>query len=594
MTGALSWVADTIIPESRNGATTPGPRIERLPLLVVRLRGTQEEMGAQHGEIVRRAGGFEGALEFYPTLPQKMLSLGHGALDEVVHRLGLPITERLLTKLENARPPAYLRRSRALLTAVGASQADTRFLLIMDFLQNVIGTLGRFRLGPFAHSVTAHVPPACSTLMVWDDASADGQLRHARNFDLPGIGIWDRTPAVVFCDPKEGLRYGFVTTRGADVPASAFNEAGISVTAHTRLHRDVDFGGAVITDICHDIVRRAATIAEAISVVRERQAASTWGLAVSSAGERKAVVIETSGRLTAVVEPGEGADYLTAANAYRSPELQEGELKISSCWPLHSDNREQRFADLVEEGRTKGGLTGDDLEVVLGDHRDPTDPTDAERAAGSVISQSIAIQSVVFEPESKTIRVSVGDPPTGHGPFLRIPVTWEGEVGSEELDQASCTCGPRRDFAEGGPSTRAFEHFVEASRIENATHNFAAVLGELERAIAIDPEEACYRFVAGTIELRLGSPELALRHFERALEHETIPYRRGQALLWGSRAAASAGYRELSSQMRAELDELEGPYLDALQADAHHDATQIKPRDWTSRITPDLLLIDAH
>lgn len=594
MTGALSWVADRIIPEVGKSEAKLGPRVERHPLLIVRLRGTQEEMGAQHGEIIRRAGGFEGALEFYPTLPQKMLSLGHGALDEVVHRLGLPITEALLATLEAARPPAYLRRGRAMLTAVGASEADTRHLLIMDFLQNVIGTLGRFRLGPFVHSMAAHVPPACSTLMVWDGASADGQLRHARNFDLPGIGIWDRTPSVVFCEPKEGLRYCFVTTRGADVPVSALNEAGISVTAHTRLHRDVSFTGAAITDICHDIVSRAATIDEAIAVVKERQAASTWGLAVSSSRERRAVVIETSGRQTAVVEPRADADYLTAANAYRSPELQQGELKISSCWPLHSDNREQRFADLVAEGRDRGGLSGDDLEQVLADHRDPTDPTGAERAAGSVIAQSIAIQSVVFEPESETIRVSLGDPPTGHGPFIRIPLSWEGEVGAEEPDQAFSPVGERWEFSEGGPDPKAFEHFVEASRIENATHNFAAVLGELEKAIARDPDEGCYRFVAGTIELRLGSPELALRHFDHALKHETIPYRRGQSLLWGSRAAASAGSRERAAELRDELYELRGPYLDDLQAMARSDATHIKPKSWTGKVTPDLLLIDAH
>ena len=51
---------------------------------------------------------------------------------------------------------------------------------------------------------------AVATLLV-----QGGTLKHARNFDFPGIGVWDQAPEVVLCDPDEGVRYGFVTSRGA-------------------------------------------------------------------------------------------------------------------------------------------------------------------------------------------------------------------------------------------------------------------------------------------------------------------------------------------------------------------------------------------
>ena len=80
----------------------------------------------------------------------------------------------------------------------------------------------------------------CSSLAVWGDATVDGELRHARNFDFPGATMWDTAPAVVFCEPTDGLRYGFVTTRGVDAPGiTCFNEAGLTLTVHTRFHRDV-------------------------------------------------------------------------------------------------------------------------------------------------------------------------------------------------------------------------------------------------------------------------------------------------------------------------------------------------------------------
>ena len=78
-------------------------------------------------------------------------------------------------------------------------------------------------------------------------------MLHARNFDFPGVGLWDSGPVVVFCTPEKGLRYGFITTRGADaVGVSAFNEAGLTLTMHTRFHSEVVLKGTGVLDLGHE------------------------------------------------------------------------------------------------------------------------------------------------------------------------------------------------------------------------------------------------------------------------------------------------------------------------------------------------------
>ncbi|HVY61496.1 MAG TPA: hypothetical protein VHF22_07575, partial [Planctomycetota bacterium] len=184
------------------------------PVTVIRLRGTQAEMGEQHGRILRKLGGWHAVLDYYPRMPGYLLrgTGGGSALTKALFALGTPALEALLSRLEAARPPELLGRSRAFFDALGMPPRMARYLLVMDLFQNVVGLAGRWRVGPFARQAVAAAPPACSSLAVWGKASRGGEVRLARNFDFPGIGIWDRGTAVVLCSPERGPRYGFVTT----------------------------------------------------------------------------------------------------------------------------------------------------------------------------------------------------------------------------------------------------------------------------------------------------------------------------------------------------------------------------------------------
>ncbi len=103
-----------------------------------------------------------------------------------------------------------------------------------------------------------------------------------RNFDFPGVGVWDAAPAFVVCAPTAGQRYGFFATRGADAPVvTVVNEAGLVIAPHTRWHRDVDVRRRDDRRRrSTSIARRAETLEDAIRIARERPISSSWGIAI--------------------------------------------------------------------------------------------------------------------------------------------------------------------------------------------------------------------------------------------------------------------------------------------------------------------------
>lgn len=566
------------------------------PLIVLRLRGTQAEMGAQQGKLLVEAGGWEQAVSFYPRMASAMLSL---AIPRAVRgparralQVGLTLGARRLHRARRGHFPAYAARTDALLAAAGLDPRLGRALAVMDVFQNTVGGLGRWGLlAPTGMQVAA--VPACTSLAVWGQSSADGALRHARNFDFPGAGVWDRAPALVFCDPDEGLRYGFVTTRGADVPVTVFNEAGLSVSAHTRFHRDINFDGVSVVDYGHEIARRCRTLAEVRELVAPLRTASSWGFLVSSAAEQSALLIETSGEAVRFIDPRPGEDHLAQTNRYRDDELAEGEVTSSPSFALDSDARFRRADEAVER---LGALDRDDLEALLGDTGDPhaPDPEAYDRLGGNCIVSAMTVQSVIFEPEAGRVRMSVGSAPTGLGPWVDIAHAWDGPVERVEHEATARDEDQKGGEGRGAGQRAAMRYYVTATRAHLDGQSAVAVLGWLERAVDATPSEPNYRFLAAMFAISSGQLERARAHLERALEREHGSYRRALCLLWYARvlaadgrlAEARAAWRELA---RVPETEATAP----LMRMAARESIQPLRRARLRTLVPDIFLVDA-
>lgn len=574
------------------------------PLAILQVAGDDVAMGRQLGGLMRELGGFEQTLAYFDGLPGHILGMGRRDLGRRLVIAG--IVKALapgLARLDRARPEALRERTRVFLEALGRPERERLGLVALDATQNAIGLLARAGLsggsqaeaiargfGPASISgVTGRAglqfPGACSSFAVWGRKSADGRLLHARNFDLPDPGGWTRTPAVVFCQPLgRGLRYGYVTTSGADVPGvTAFNEAGLTVTAHTRFHREVSFDGLSIVDLGHLIVRSARTLTEAIAIASRRRVASSWGLVVSSAAERRAICIEVhAGRVA--VDCGDGLqEFFCTTNRNQVLAMQPGEVAPSPAWVRYSEGRRsamRRALEAVEPGR---GFEVEDAARLLGSHVAGDDANLGRglvggdsgtytRATGDCLAQSISIQSVVVDPERQTIHVATGDHPTSRGPWTEVRWRW-GDAPSMTVRTADEVQARGKASSEGAPYAaghegRAYQRFLAASRLEIRRAPAVAVREAMEDAVALLPTDPSFRHLAGGLALRAGDLRGALDHFGPALEHEPSAFRRAELLSWDAKVSRWAGLKERERDRRRALAELlPGPLVGAAMAD---------------------------
>ncbi|HEY1555499.1 MAG TPA: C45 family autoproteolytic acyltransferase/hydrolase [Kofleriaceae bacterium] len=512
---------------------------ERQPLTMIRLAGTQAEMGAQHGALV--AEDAARLLGFYRTLPERALA---GDLRGAAGAIGRAAVRAIATtwqaRLGRERPAELAARSRAFADAVLAAQPNVgsrrdaeRAQASMDALQNCVSLAARMKLGPFANPFAARAAaaaiPACSTAIAWGDATDDGELLFARNFDFPGIGVWDVAPAFVTCVPERGLRYAFFATRGADTPVvTVVNEAGLVLAPHTRWHRGVTFGGAMIVDFVHELARRAETLADAIAIARERPPSSSWGVAVGSTRERSALVLECAGPAVEVVRPAPGASFLVCANRYRTPALQDGQVAASAAWAIQSDRRERRLRALVEE-RTRP-LDAVQLARFLGDRHDPEAPARSRRLGG-ILAQPTNVHAAVVAPAHCRALVGVDRAPSCEGTWAELAWSWDGPRGAWRLGDAGAAAAgfdarERTDIA--APHDAVTHHVQAAARAYESDHDTAHAHAELEQAVALEPGDPSLRLAAAWLAIAAGAPDRARDHAAAGLASETESFRRDQ------------------------------------------------------------------
>ena len=559
------------------------------PLLLARLSGTQAEMGAQHGRLV--AEDAARLLAFYRTMPERTLA---GDLQGPGAAAGRWLVRSVATawqaRLVKDRPADLATRTQAFIDAVAAAvpghdaRAAHLAFATMDAMQNCVSLSARAHLGPFTRPLTARAAvaaiPACSSAIAWGGQTHDGELLFARNFDFPGVGVWDAAPAFVVCAPDRGQRYGFFTTRGADTPVvTVVNEAGLVLAPHTRWHRGVGWGGAMIVDLVHAIAQRAETLADAIKIAAERPVSSSWGLAIGSARERTALVLEIAGPAMEIVRPAAGAEHLVCTNRYRHEKLQVGQFAASPAWAHHADRRERKLRQLVE---AKRGLTARDLAGFLGDRHD----AGARRHLGGILAQATNVHCAVIAPAERRAFVGVDRAPACEGAWAEVAWSWDGPAGGWEIGNTAAsgfTATPCEAFV--APHDAATRHLHDAARAYETEHDIPATRAALERAVAADPEDPSLRLAATWLAMEDGANDRALIHVQAGLATERDPYRRGQLLLWGSRAARQ-GDPARARAWSAELAGLAGDGVAELQAAAR--------KRYRSRPHVNLMMADAY
>ncbi|EPG75920.1 acyl-coenzyme A:6-aminopenicillanic acid acyl-transferase [Leptospira fainei serovar Hurstbridge str. BUT 6] len=557
-------------------------------------------MGRQFGEIMNVIGQFEPIFDFYPAMAQNLLlgSLPRGSRNSLAKGVTSLFVKALQGKMKKHRPAEFSKRTLAALAVAGQSSKIERELFTMDAFQNAVGLLGKIQILPELGHITgwgnAQLVPACTSVAVWGDQSQDGNLYHARNFDFPGVDVWDLRPIIVFCTPTSGLRYGYIACRGADVPGiTAFNEAGLTIAFHTRFHRQVGFGGLGVIDFGHKIISEAKSIDDAARIARSNKINSTWGAIVTNYTEKgpKAAVIETNYGDVDITYSNQGAESFVNTNHYLSSRLQQGELLAAPVFSHHSQSRYDRAQQLLDEQKPKGTSVLD-LQNLLNDSIDPT--SGGQRVMGSTIRQITSVKSVVMSPEAQKIYISVGTAPTGGGPYIEIPMSWESP-GHKIIDF------PKKEKSKNGKAdnsgqTIAVKHYKNAMLLNDTatSANLDEVIEQLQLAGRYAENDPSLLFLEAMLHLEKDRFRQGGELLEKAVAYESSPFRKRQAELWLARTYSASGKRSGSEHFYKKVRKSDDSSQNfvwkkkAFSDNGSYSARKLR------KVSPNFLLVDAN
>ena len=498
-------------------------------LHVMKVKGSFRDMGRQHGELLADAIG-RGPLPYFGSYVEKMLrQAGLGSF--------APFGRRLLRRTVGRR---IARRLPDFAMETLAGVAEGSGLPFDDMIEGCVMpetllwlvtlSMRAARVGPAVEHRLA-LGLGCSSAIAWGDATADGKLLHARNFDFHGVGAWPAEAAVIFHEPDDGQTYVSVSSAGVPMGGvQAMNASGLSLAVHQHMFSDQTRLGGVPAGIMGDIVmRRATNLDEAREILESYTPVGCFTYLVADARRREVLCVEESPKRKATLRSRSDDRSFAYANIYFDAELGATEQNLYPSYWRHNLGRQQRLRDLLATG--DGTLDPASMAAIMADTG-----ADTSCRIRHAIAMLMNVASVVFSPEDGMLWVAEGETPVSHGRYVPF------SLGAEDTapDVAVLDPAARHDRA----AREAFDCYRRAYVASVDEGDDARSRRLLDEARLLAPTESLYHFVAGILALAAvdtGAAETALAN---AIDRgHPDPERVAAFYLWRGRARDVAGRR---------------------------------------------------
>jgi hypothetical protein len=495
---------------------------------VLHLKGDPFEMAFQHGKLAAegvRAGILQ---QLSRTIPR---ALENGvSKSEAIHRVVLKLVDFMGRDLRRHIPETYFEQAYAVSEASGLSLTEvSNALLAME----AVYVLAKYALRTRGLAAPPVAFAGCSSFAAWGPATRDGEPLVARNLDYPLNGYFDRYPLVAYHEPTDGgQRYVSLGTAGLFTPCmTAFNEAGIYIGSHLIPTDETSFRGTPIYFHAAEVVRRARSFDEAVSLFRSAPTTVGWAFLVASFREKRFATVEMTHRRTEVRE-SVGERLLQTNHFHR---LEAANLFVNRSVDEDSFGRYRAMELRLDSAR--GRLDAAEAARILGDVYDPV--AGRERAIGATVAVHITLSSSVIVPAEHRFFVATGTGPTSFHPFVEFPMPERFDP-SRFPAVASATLSPT-DFPERCPEKVAALHrYIEAKKAYEYESDVGRALEAMAEAEKLDPKEPAYAFgvavlalkqreesvaLAALDRLRDGKPTAQLRRLERYLRARVLAAR---------------------------------------------------------------------
>lgn len=354
--------------------------------LIVRLVGTPEEMGRQHGRFLG---------EQVRRVVKDVILEGEASTPEAYRKLMVGTR-----RMEKQLPDDIKRELRAL-----AGEAKVKYDDLVAL--QLFGDVWR--------------ASACSSFAAYGPATANGELIAGRNFDFFDHGVSEYAAVILHYIPQKGIPFITVTWAGIINGWTAMNTNGVIAANNTSWGRSDSLDGLSTCFMIRKIVQHSATVAEGVETVQQTPRACGTNMLV--AGDQPLARVTTGGVQAPVAKPEAAIveydhervavrwarnGYVIATNFFRKL-YEDVEIPEEEAWC----SRYGRLYELIN-------LNYGNIDRAMNFIGDP-----------GVAMGSINLHSVLLFPRDLTFRVAMGHAGAYRYPYRAFRITEGGVVPAE-------------------------------------------------------------------------------------------------------------------------------------------------------------------
>lgn len=237
---------------------------------VLFLKGTPEEMGTQHGELLKD--------EIREVTDRILYGIGVGS-SFAKGRWFFGEIEEAVARLHPHTDPRYLREMDALALASGLEQEESR-------LSNFFPELFH-----------------CSGFALHGSATVDGKMYHGRVLDyMRGVGL-EQNAVVMIYEPDEGNAWANVGYAGFIGSVTAMNEKHIAI-GEMGGRGEGNWDGKAMAQLMREVMEKADTLEEAIAIFERGPRTCEYYYVISDAKSGKSVGIAATPETFETILPG--------------------------------------------------------------------------------------------------------------------------------------------------------------------------------------------------------------------------------------------------------------------------------------------------
>ncbi|MCX8155347.1 MAG: C45 family autoproteolytic acyltransferase/hydrolase [Verrucomicrobiae bacterium] len=338
----IPTLPETVTGQHRLVATEGEGRLETVDgTLVLFVKGTPEEMGRQHGVLLRK--------QVRSLVDQILYGVGVGSSFEKGRWFFGEIEQAQARLKVDER---YLREMDALAQAAGLEREEVR---LANFFPELFH---------------------CSGFALFGKATQGGRMYHGRILDyLKGVGL-EQNAVVMVMQPADAYAWVNVGYAGFVGTVTAMNEKQVAIGEMGGRGEGL-WDGKPMAQLMREVMERAATLDEAVSIMRRGPRTCEYYYVISDAKSRKAVGIAAT------------------------PDTFE------TIWPGQSHPRlPHAFADVV---LMSAGDRYETLAARVRENYGKFDATSARALMNRPVCMGSNIQSVLFEPDTLDFWVANAD-----------------------------------------------------------------------------------------------------------------------------------------------------------------------------------------